>query len=89
MFHVQDRITDRRLPPKGILVHMSAHHHPHQRMGRNLVNVAGGNLLAVAQDGDPVGNLEHFGQMMGDVHNGQPPVTKAANDFKQALHFLP
>jgi hypothetical protein len=62
-------------------------HHPRELRLVDIRRRDGADPLAVPQDGDPVGDLEHFGQPVRDVDDGDARLGEVADDLEQAMRL--
>src|SRR5436305_824188 len=68
--------------------HLPPDHHPRQRLlGRRLA-LHGVDLLAAPEHGDPVGDLEHFVQLVADEDDRGALGSEHAHDLEQLLRLL-
>ena len=64
------------------------HHVADQQVPGDLGFRAGGDVPAVAQNGDPVGDLEHFLKPVADEENGHAPIPQLARGPEQLPHLV-
>ena len=64
-----------------------AHHGGDQFRQRQLGRLPCSHSPAVAEHGDPVGDLEHFLEMMGDVEDGQSTGAEGLEDPEELVGF--
>ena len=62
-------------------------HHLHEIVDLQFADVAAADPFAVAQDRDPVADLLHLVQAMGDVDDGEAARLQVGDDAEQALDF--
>ena len=77
--HAAHPLADGPLVPDPVeLVHLPPDHVADEELAGNLWRRARGDVLAVAQHGDPVRDLEHLFQPVGDEQHGHAPVAQLA-----------
>ena len=62
-------------------------HHAHQLRRVELVAHQAADILPIAQDADPVGELIHFRHAVADIDDRHPLIAQAQDELEQALGF--
>ena len=63
-------------------------HHAHQRIARHALGRRGRDELAVAQHGDPVGDIERFFQRVRDEDDAGAALLESVEQMEEMLHFF-
>src|SRR3989442_13910835 len=71
----------------GILLHFAADHLMNDAVGIGGRDAFGGNMPAIAQNGDGVAQAEYFFEAMGDVNYGDAALLELGEQRKKVLAF--
>ncbi len=82
------RISSRgALRPSSVELHVAAHHEAHQSADFHILNLAAGDVTAIAQHGEAVADLLYLLQTMRDVYEAHSACALLANDRVQDIYL--
>ena len=88
MFHPQAVLGIYRSRPVDVQLHGPAHHHVGELLGIGVLGRHIADILALAQDGHPVGHVHHLVELVGDDDDGLAVGLHIAHDGEQLFRFL-
>src|SRR3954452_561157 len=83
----EPRLADRAVRRRIQRLDLAAHHRGDQRVLVEVAHRLARDEAAVAQDGDPVADLEHLLEVVGHVHHGVPLVAELMDAGEQRLRL--
>ena len=88
VFHFQDRLTDGVRHARELLGQAPADHPFDDVLAREGDYVPRADVLAVAQDGEAVGDLLHLFEKMADVDDGDAAIAQSAYQGEETPRIL-
>jgi len=82
MAYLQHRFANRPLHLGEQVVNAALHHHPDQVVLVGLADLFGADVLAIAQHGHAVGQLEYLVEPMADVDNAHATLAQQPHDVE-------
>ncbi len=67
--------------------HLSPHHRSRDLHGRRVARRHAGDRFAVPHDGDAIGDVDHFVELVRDEDDRAAPLTESAQDAPELLHL--
>ena len=84
---LEDGVADGAIHLREHIGHFAADHERNQLILRQILGTVGGNVFAVAVDGDVIGNTENLIHLVGDVNNGDVLRLQLGDDAEQVLNL--
>ena len=88
MLHIQHHLPGGPLCLVHLQLHIPAHHEPGHLLHRGGGHIHGTHVLALAQNGAPVGHGLNFRQLVGDEQDALTLGLEAPHDFHELVNLL-
>ena len=87
VLHLKDHLARHVLARRVEVGQLAAHHVGDDFIGRQILRIPGADVLAIAHDGDLVGDAQNLVHLVADVDDADALIPQIPNDAEQGLHL--